>query len=202
MGEYFGSVPMMWRIIAPILCLISAYLIAHLARKRAQNRRTRLQEHTIDTMMWRPGLRLSEESLRRFMDDTTGPKTATHTIFEYILYVAVSIATAFAVMFYKSSLTNSQLSEFNVHVGVVYFGFMAWTFSRLNTIYRNRKLVRHEPHRIHVEFVQSTIETVSDRSQDTKRWGPGGLTSIQLAILLFVFIIAFTAFTWALKMLR
>ncbi len=202
MGQYLESGPMNWRIIAPLLCLISASLVAYLAWKIVQNRRTRFREHTIDSIAWRPGFRLTEESRQRFMDDTAEPKTAAHTVSEYILYAAVPIATTLAAMFYKASLTDSQLAAFNILVGVVYFGFMAWTFSRLNTIYRNRKLVRHEPHRIHVEFVQSTVETVSDRSQDTKRWGPGGLTSIQLAILLFVFIIAFTAFTWALKILR
>jgi len=194
---------MNWSIVAPVLCLISTSLIAYLAWKRVQNRRTRLQGHTIDTMMWRPGFRLTEESLQRFMDDTAEAKPAAHTVSEYILYAAVPIATTLAVMFYKASLTDSQLAAFNVHVGVVYFGFMAWTFSRLNVIYRNRKLVRHEPHRMHVEFVQRPVEKASDRSQDTKRSRPAlRLTSIQLAILVFIFIAAFTAFTWALKILK
>src|SRR5260370_6065283 len=203
MGQYFGSGPINWRIVAPLFCLISAALATYLAWKRVQNRRSRLREHTIDSMAWRPGYRLTEESRQRFMDDTAGPKTATHTAFEYTLCAAVPIATTLAVMFYKASLTDSQLAQFNVHVAIVYFGFMAWTFSRLNTMYRNRKLVWHEPHRIHVEFVQCPVETVSDRSQDAKRSKLAlGLTSMQLAILVFVFISAFAAFTWALKILR
>src|SRR5260370_2020574 len=203
MGQYFGSGPINWRIVAPLFCLISAALATYLAWKRVQNRRSRLREHTIDSMAWRPGYRLTEESRQRFMDDTAGQKTATHTAFEYTLCAAVPIATTLAVMFYKASLTDSQLAQFNVHVAIVYFGFMAWTFSRLNTMYPNRKLVRHEPHRIHIELVQSPVETASDLSQNTKRSSPAlGLTPIQLALLIFLFVIALTAFTWALKILK
>ena len=153
-------------------------------------------------MMWRPGLRLSEESLRRLMDDTTGPKTATHTIFEYILYVAVSIATAFAVMFYKSSLTNSQLSEFNVHVGVVYFGFMAWIFSRLNTLHRTRKPAG--PQQRTITELSRIGDDVGPASQPavTRSRAAFGLTSRQLTILIVVFISAFAAFTLVLKNLK
>ncbi len=195
---------MTWHIVAPLFCvLISASVAAFLAWRSVQNRRQKLRRHTIDSVIWRPGFRLAEESRQRFMDDTADRKTATHTVFECTLYAALPIATTLAVMFYKASITDSQLAPFNVHVGIVYFGFMAWTFSRLNTMYRNRKLVWHEPHRIHVEFVQCPVETVSDRSQDAKRSKLAlGLTSMQLAILVFVFISAFAAFTWALKILR
>jgi len=189
---------MRWYILLVSIPIIAS-LIATFVWKTVQNRRMDLRRHAIDSVIWRPGHRLTAESRQRFLEET---KTSTRTGVEYVLYAAFLTGTFLAVMFYKASLTDSQLATFNVHVGVAYFGFMAWVFSRLNTIYHTRKLVR-SPERTFTELSRMESETVPDRPQEMKHPRPVfGLTSIQLAILIVVFISAFTAFTWALKIIK
>lgn len=178
MEQYAGSDPKTLGII--ILLPIAAFLIAYAAWKRVQNKRRTLRDQTIDSVIWRPGFRLTAESRRQSIGEKGDAKT-----FEYVLYAAIMITTALAVMFYKASVTDTRLASFNVHVGVVYFGFIAWAFSRLNTMYHKRKLGR------------------PDRSREVRHSRPAfGLTSIQFTILIVVFITALTAFTWALKIIK
>jgi len=204
MGRYFESGPLTLGIGALVLVLIAASLIAYFAWKRMQEKRMGLRQHTIDSVIWRPGFRLTAESRQRFLEDSADPKKPTHSPVEYILYAAVLITTALAVMFYKASLTDSQLASLNVHVGVVYFGFMAWVLSRLNTMHQKRKLVRPLRHSIHIELLREPAAKVSPGHHEAvERARPTlGLTSIQLAILVVVFITALTAFSCALKILK
>jgi hypothetical protein len=162
-----------------------------------------LRQHTIDSVAWRPGFRLTAEVRQLFMNDTD-PKLSKVPVFEYVLYAAILIATALAVVFYKASLTDGLLASLNVHVGVVYFGFMAWVLSRLNTIYQKRKITRPVQRSLHTELLQEPVARVPHRTQEPlENARPTlGLTSIQLAILVVVSITALTAFSCALKILK
>jgi hypothetical protein len=137
------------------------------------------------------------------MNDTN-PKLSKVSVFEYILYAAILITTALAVVFYKASLTDSQLASLNVHVGVVYFGFMAWVLSRVATMYHRRKLARPTQRSIHTELLQEPVARAPHRTQGPMEHARPtlGLTSIQLAILVVVFVTALTAFSCALKILK
>jgi hypothetical protein len=203
-SDLFGSSPITLRVIALlVLVLMAGSLIAYFAWKQARNRRMGLRQHTIDSVAWRPGFRLTAEVRQRFMDDTN-PELSRVSVFEYILYAAILITTALAVVFYKASLTDTQLTSLNVHVGVFYFGFMAWVLSRLHAMYQKRKLARPVQRSIHTELLQEPVARAPHRTQEPVEsarptWG---LTSIQLAILVVVFITALTAFSCALKILK
>jgi hypothetical protein len=202
LSDLFGNSPTILRIIVLlVLVLIAASLLAYFAWKQAQNKRMGLRRHTIDSVAWRPGFRLTAEGRQRFMDDTD-PKLSKVSVFEYVLYTAILIATALAVVFYKASLTDSQLASLNVHVGVVYFGFIAWVLSRLNTMYHKRKLERPAQRRIHTELLQEPVVRLRFQESLERARPTLGLTSIQLAILIVVFVTALTAFSCALKILK
>jgi hypothetical protein len=203
-SELFGNSPTTLRIIALlVLVLIAGSLIAYFAWKQTQNRRMGLRQHTIDSVAWRPGFQLTAEVRQRFIADTD-LKLSKASVFEYILYAAILINTALAVVFYKASLTDSQLASLNVHVGVVYFGFMAWVLSRLHAMYQKRKLARPSGSSIYTELLQEPVERVPHRTQEHLETARPtlGLTSIQLAILVVVFITALSAFSCALKILK
>ena len=203
-SDLFGSSPATLRtFVLLLLVLIAASLIAYFAWKQAQNTRMGLRQHTIDSVAWRPGYRLTAEVRQRFINDTN-PKLSKVSGFEYILYAAILITTALAVVFYKASLTDSQLASLNVHVGVVYFGFMAWVLSRLTTMYHKRKLALPTRHSIHIELMQQPVARAPHRTQGPLEHARPtlGLTSIQLAILVVVFVTALTAFSCALKILK
>jgi hypothetical protein len=179
---------------------IVAPLVAFMVWKRVQNRQMDLRQQTIDSVIWRPGHRLTAESRQRFLDDT-GTHATSRTVSEYILYAAFPIGTFLLVIFYRASFADSQLAAFNVHVGVVYFGFIVACFSRLNTLHNRRKKVQPLARTI-TELSRNVDEIVTDRSPSGRSRHLFGLTSAQLAILIVVFLAAFVAFTWGLKLFK
>jgi len=138
------------------------------------------------------------------MDSIKQPLAKRQIVFEFTLYALIILMTASAGFFNHVVSDDPRLSNLTVWIAIAYFAFLAWAFSRLNTVHRRRKERKAR------ELVLQTRETVADRPGEAAPAFDGaeqsrsvfGLTLAQAAVILLVFTTAVLSFTWALSILR
>ncbi len=130
---------------------------------------------------------------------------------EHLLYGAIILMTAGGVVFYNVPGQSMRSTPLTPYLGALYFGFLTWAFSELNSIHRKRRRRQNQdlndfedsleappPEPVH----KSEPAPVAVRNPIDPPRTVLGLTVIQLAIVMVVFLIAFVTFTWALSVLR
>jgi len=139
--------------------------------------------------------------------DSNDTKQANGEVLEYVLYGAIILLTAFGAIFYKSFSENVQLASMSRYLGIGYFGFLGWAFYQLNCIHRRRKGEQAEEFTDQeLNFMEEQHDGDNAAALDPERMQSLrpmlGLTVIQLAIVMLVFLAAFITFTWALTVVR
>ncbi len=146
---------------------------------------------------------------------------AASTAVEYFLYAIVIVETALAVFAYKAVSPNGQLGSIAmVYLGLIYLGVLGWVFYQLNRLYKRRKTAVQGPATSVAPAQSDTLAAVAglppaqspatEPGQGALELGnesagatpvPGsllfGMTRIQLAIVLLVFLAALKGFSWA-----
>jgi hypothetical protein len=195
-------------------------LLAQFLWKHWRAWRTGYRQRTIDAVSWRPGFRVVSDtrsvSRRRLMQDSFDSSRSREAVYEYSLYTEVLLLTVLAVVFYTAGSRDEQISSLGLYAGAVYFGLLAWAFSRLNALYRRRKqeaivdIPGVDPDlRGQTKLVKTSRESSLEKPQEIARtYGHSepqsimGLSLAQLAIVLLVFVTAILTFGWALKILK
>lgn len=129
---------------------------------------------------------------------------------EQFLYGAIILMTAGGVVFYNAPGGSIRSTALTPYLGTLYFGFLTWAFSELNSIHRKRKRKQEQDLDDFEESLEAPPEPVrqpqpASAAVEDPLATPRtvlGLTVIQLAIVLGVFLTAFVTFTWALSVLR
>jgi hypothetical protein len=124
---------------------------------------------------------------------TNRPTPRTSTSFEYFLYAAIIVETGLAAFVYKIIFGDPGLARLSRYFAIFYFAFLAWSIAQLNNLHRRRKLAQAEP----AEEIPEHKAAVPAHTRPAL-----GLTAIQLAIVVVVFVSAVATFSWALKLLR
>ena len=119
--------------------------------------------------------------------DSTAPRRRAETVLEYALYASILMMTVSGAFLYKTIVHDPLLSGFTTYLVLVYLVFLALAFGQLNALHRKRarSIPKPEPRPL-TYTVKSTRPML-------------GLTSIQMAIVAFVFVTACVTFTWALS---
>jgi hypothetical protein len=115
--------------------------------------------------------------------DSITPRRRADTLLEYALFAAILIMTISGAFLYQQIARDPVLSAFTNCLIGAYLVFLALAFGQLNRLHRRRA-----PQSL-TYAVKSTRPIL-------------GLTSVQFAIVAFVFATACVTFTWALSIAR
>jgi hypothetical protein len=121
--------------------------------------------------------------------DSSAPRRRAEAVLEYALFAAILMMTVSGVFLYKAIVDDPLLSGFTTYLIGAYLVFLALAFGQLNALHRKR--------------VRADLNLPPPLTYAVKAKRPiFGLTSIQLAVLAFVFATACVTFTWALSIAR
>jgi hypothetical protein len=122
--------------------------------------------------------------------DSSAPRRRAEAVLEYALFAAILMMTVSGVFLYKAIVDDPLLSSFTTYLIGAYLAFLALAFGQLNALHSKR-------------FRASSKLRTRPLTYAVKAQRPiFGLTSIQLAVLAFVFATACVTFTWALSIAR
>lgn len=115
--------------------------------------------------------------------DSNASRRRAETVLEYALFAAILTMTVSGAFLYQAIARDPVLSAFTTYLIGTYLVFLALAFGQLNRLHRKR------PPRSLTYAVKSPRPIL-------------GLTSVQFAIVAFVFATACVTFTWALSIAR
>jgi hypothetical protein len=122
--------------------------------------------------------------------DSSAPRRRAEAMLEYALFAAILMMTVSGVFLYKAIVDDPLLSGFTTYLIGAYLVFLALAFGQLNALHRKR--IRADAK---IPPPPLTYAVKAPRPIF-------GLTSVQLAVLAFVFATACVTFTWALSIAR